>query len=161
MAELLGYQQLQARLHAIGGGQAGTSIMKTLGLSVVREAKLIVPRKTGNLGRSIHLQSASATQATVVASANYAGFVEYGTRPHTITPRVASVLAWAPGAAGGKFRRLTGSTRSGVASSSMIFAKSVHHPGTRANPFLLTGARLAVSRSGLANLIVQEWNRAA
>jgi hypothetical protein len=159
MADLKGYSQLQARLKAVGS--SGTGMMQMLGLSVVREAKLIVPRKTGNLGRSIHLRSHSATQATVEASANYAAFVEFGTRAHEITPRVKLALAWAPGVAGGKFRRLTGSTRRGVGSGDMTFAKRVSHPGTKANPFLEDGAKKAVAGSGLKDIIVKAWNGAA
>ena len=95
MAEtVVGLSKLDARLNAISGMKVGSPILKRLALSTVREAKLLVPRRTGNLGRSIHVASVSATEAQVAASANYAAYVEYGTRAHDITPKAA------PGAAG-------------------------------------------------------------
>lgn len=154
MAELKGYPQLQSRLKAIGGA-GGRGVMQKLALSVVRESKLIVPRKTGNLGRSIHLGPVTDTSATVYASANYAGYVEFGTKPHEITPRAKKALRFAATAAG---RRLTGSPRKGAA---VVFATRVHHPGTQANPFMRKGAEKAVAGSGLANIIIKEWNDAA
>ena len=41
------------------------------------------------------------------------------------------------------------------------FAKRVHHPGTRAHPYMVPGARTAVSKAGLTELIVTSWNNAA
>jgi hypothetical protein len=134
--------------------------MRQLGLRAVREQKLLVARKTGNLGRSIHLVATTAHSATTEASANYAGYVEHGTRPHEITPKVARVLAWAPGAAGGAFRRLSGATRKGVKAGAMVFAMKVHHPGTKAQPFMVPGAMLAAKKMG-ASIVIDEWNGAA
>jgi hypothetical protein len=119
---------------------------------VVREAKLIVHRKTGNLGRSIRVTQHSATSVTVAATANYAAYVELGTRPHEITPSVARVLAW------GGPRRLTGSLRSGAAP--MHFAMRVHHPGSRPYPYLLPAAKTVAAKVGLEP-IVAAWNGAA
>lgn len=183
MAEVRGYAQLQARLHAVGG-TGSSSLMNQIGLAVVRESKLLVPRKTGNLGRSIRVIDHTATQVTVAATANYAAFVELGTRPHTITPKAAKALAWSTTAAGS---RLSGSIRKGLkvgslglgrrggglgglsislvgsagpSSGAIQFAKVVHHPGTRPEPFLLPGAKLAVSKVG-AQAVVDAWNGAA
>lgn len=47
---------------------------------LVTSAKAIVPVRTGNLRDSIESSSASPTTATAEASADYAGFVEFGTR---------------------------------------------------------------------------------
>ena len=55
-------------------------------------------------------------QARWYPKAAYAPYVELGTRPHVITAVNAKVLA----------NKKTG----------QIFGKIVHHPGTRANPFL-------------------------
>lgn len=128
--------------------------MRLLGLSAVREQKLLVRRKTGNLGRTIHLGPVTATTALTVATANYAAYVERGTRPHEITPRAAKALRWAASPAGA---RLTGTPRKGAA---VVFAKRVHHPGTKAYPFMIPGAKLAVSKSGV-DAIVSAWNQAA
>lgn len=128
--------------------------MRQIGLRAVREQKLLVRRKTGNLGRSIRLASATETTAVTVATANYAGFVEFGTRAHEITPNAKRALRFAASASG---RRLTGSPRTGAA---VIFATRVHHPGTKPYPFMLPGAKRAVSAEGVEG-IVSVWNSAA
>jgi hypothetical protein len=43
----------------------------------------------------------------------------------------------------------------------ITFAKRVHHPGTRAQPFMLPGAERAVETVLLRERIVGNWNRAA
>lgn len=48
---------------------------------------------------------------------DYAIFVEYGTQPHIIRPKNAKAL---------KFKK----------DNKTVFAKEVHHPGTKANPFM-------------------------
>ncbi len=145
-----GADALQRRLTAL----QHTPLLKTLGLSTVREAKLLVHRKTGNLGRSIHVKSQTDTHVVVEASANYAGYVERGTRAHEITPRAAKALRFAASASG---RRLSGSPRVGAA---VVFAKRVHHPGTKPYPFLIPGAKRAVEKSGLSNIVIDTWNQA-
>ena len=153
MAEVVvGLSALQRRIAAVSRPQG---VMKLLGLATVREAKLLVHRKTGNLGRSIHVSSVSESQATVVASVRYAGFVEHGTRAHEITPKAAKALRWAASPAG---RRLSGSPRVGAA---VVFATRVHHPGTKPYPFLVPGAKRAVGQSGLKDVVVKDWNDAA
>lgn len=155
MAEVVGLPQLQRRLTAITSPKAGEAMMRRLALATVREARILVPRKTGNLSRSIHVASVSATEATVVAATNYAAFVEFGTQPHEITPKARKALRFAASAAG---RRLSGSPRVGA---DVVFATKVHHPGTRPHPFLLPAAQKAVGTAGLDEQIVTEWNGAA
>lgn len=74
--------------------------------------------------------------------APHALFVHWGTRPHIIEPRVKKSLRWAdagymgplaPKGVGGK-----GKGRSGF-----IFAKRVHHPGYRGDPWLVRAAAQA------------------
>lgn len=138
--------------------------MRKLALHTVRGAKILVRRKTGNLGRSIHIASVTDTSAVVVASANYAGFIEYGTRPHVITPTHGKVLAWPSSSSG---RRLSGSPRKamyGPKAASLggwSYAAVVHHPGTRPYPFMLPAARQAVREAGLTDVVVAAWNGAA
>lgn len=156
MAALEGYEGLTRRLTAIGDVRLGEKVMKRIALETVREAKLKVRRKTGNLGRSIHIQSVTATGASVQAGARYAGFIEFGTRPHEIRPVHGKVLAWPTSSSD---RRLTGSARKTV-KGGWTFAKVVHHPGTKAYPFLLPAARDAVKRAGLSEEIVAAWNSA-
>jgi hypothetical protein len=42
----------------------------------------------------------------------------------------------------------------------MAFAKEVHHPGTKKQPFLIPGAQEAIRQVG-AEAIVDAWNDAA
>jgi len=148
---LIGAGQLESRLTAIGRPQ---QFLRSLALSVVREQKLLVPRKTGNLGRSIHIEAVSATKATIVASANYAAYTEYGTRAHDILPVNAKVLRFAVGAN----RRLSGSPRKG---GSVIFAKRVRHPGTKGIHWAQRGAVAAAGQMNLAESVIRIWNAAA
>jgi hypothetical protein len=120
-------------------------------LVTVSEAQKLVPRKTGFLQRNIKPGRISRTSATVEARTPYAAAVEFGTRPHIIRPKNAKVLAW------GGPRRLSGRLRKGAKATN--FAMIVHHPGTRAQPYLLPGARIAVGR--IRDAIVKLWNEAA
>jgi hypothetical protein len=143
-----------ARLHAIGGA----NLPKLLGLATVREAKLLVHRKTGTTGRSIHVASVSSTSVTVEAGFG-AVFLEEGTKPHMITPKAKLALRWATSSSKGF--RLSG--RPSSAKGNVVgyaFAKIVHHPGTKPYPFLMPGARTAVQKTG-ANAIVTLWDSAA
>ena len=145
-----GLPQLLARLQAI---KPNPNLMRTLAMSAVAEQKRLVPRKTGNLGRSIGVRRVTATSAETVATANYAAAVELGTRPHTIVPRRRKALRFAPGGSG----TLSGRPRAGGA---VVFAKRVRHPGTRAQPYMLPGALKAVEKLG-ADVIVKAWDGAA
>ncbi len=143
-----GVPELQTRLRRL---KPDRELMSELGLSAIREQKLLVPRKTGNLGRSIGLGSLSATVVQTRATADYAAFVELGTVAHDIVPVRAKALRWpAAGAA-----RLSGAARKGGA---VLFAKRVHHPGTKAKPLMLPGARRALELSGLKDLFIKRWN---
>lgn len=160
MARLEGADQLHARLRALQGQGHGVTVLKTLALATVREAKLLAPRKTGILGRSIRVGDVTETHAQVIAGVYYAPYVEFGTGAHDITPNAKKALAWAPGPAGGPARRLSGATRKNY-QGPMVFAKRVHHPGTKAQPFLERGAQTAVEKAGLTDVIVKVWNEAA
>lgn len=149
-ATLKGLPQLRARLEAI---KPNPQLMRELALQAVAEQKRLVPRKTGNLGRSINVGRVTDRSAETLARANYAAHVEFGTRAHTIVPRRKKALRFAPAGSG----RLSGSPRKG---GSVIFAKRVRHPGTKAQPFMLPGAVRAVQRLG-ADFIVKLWDRAA
>ncbi len=154
MAEtIIGLGSLENRLRAVGSPLLGEKVMRRLAIATVAEARLAVPRKTGNLGRSIHIGELTPSTATVIASANYAAFVEFGTRPHEITPNARKALRFAASAGGA---RLSGTPRTGAA---VVFAKRVHHPGTKPHPFMKTGAEKAILIAGLANEVVAAWDR--
>ncbi len=151
---LVGGKALQARLTAIG--KAPPEMLREIAIRGVAEAKHLVPRKTGNLGRTIRLGQVTGTVAEIRAGGTqevgYAAVVEYGSRPHVIVPRNRKALAW------GGSRTLGGRLRSG--SQATNFATRVNHPGTRAKPYLFPGLEKALSIVGLGGL-VERWNKAA
>lgn len=151
MSELRGERQLRARMDAI---KPNADLMRNLALASIREQKILVPRKTGNLGRSIRIGAVSPTRAETVATASYAAYVERGTRAHDIRPKNKKVLAWAADGSA----RLSGAVRTG---GKVRFAKRVRHPGTKAQPYMVPGAKKAVEGLGLKTIIVTSWNEAA
>ena len=95
--------------------------LENTGRRVVNRAKILCPVDTGRLRASIK-GKASRTwtlrpQFTVSSNVDYAPMVHDGTRPHIIRPRTKQVLKFNVG-------------------GQVVFAKVVHHPGTRARPFL-------------------------
>jgi len=74
-----------------------------------------VPVKTGKLKTEIR-EYILPFSATIRSEAKYSGFVHWGTKPHIIRVKTARVLA----------NRETG----------QIFGPVVHHPGTKAQPFM-------------------------
>lgn len=154
MANVQGLTDLQKRLAAISDTR---QMLGTVGLLAVREAKALVPRRTGNLGRTIRIGKVDRDSVEVLAGGKlkvgYAAAVEFGTRPHIIRPRRAKVLAW------GGARTLGGRLRAGQRPTR--FAMSVKHPGSRARPYLIPGIRKALKSAGIRAKIVNAWNRAA
>jgi hypothetical protein len=87
--------------------------------AIKREAPVGQGPTSGKLRESVRYErhmSAHNAQLLYTSSTPYARFVVDGTRPHIIRPRRARALRW-EGPGGPRFARL------------------VHHPGTRANPF--------------------------
>ena len=74
------------------------------------------PVKTGYLASTVY-KDVGFGEAKVGAAASYAEAVDNGTRPHEIRPINGKVLAF-------------------KVAGKMIFTPIVHHPGTKANPFL-------------------------
>ncbi|PPD36064.1 MAG: transcriptional regulator [Methylomonas sp.] len=74
---------------------------------------------TGQLEQSINWRPESGGVAEVFANAAYAGYVEFGTRPHVIEPK--------PGRKGLKIPVSTG--------GGFIIRRRVNHPGSKAHPF--------------------------
>lgn len=148
---LEGLPKLNKRLEAI---KRNSDLLREIQLNAVRRAKETVPRRTSALGRSIHPGSHGKDFAIVEATAPYAAYVELGTRPHVIRPRTKSVLSWTEG------KRLSGRARSGAAAGRRFFARVVHHPGTKPQPYLVPAARWALDKVGI-NKIIERWNRAA
>ena len=153
MSEVEGMDDLERRLAAISDMKM---LLGRTGLQAVAYAKQTVPRKTGNLGRTIRLGAVTERDAEIIAGGQfgvgYARHVEFGTKPHVIVPRTRRALAW------GGARRLSGSLRSGATATN--FATRVNHPGTKPQPYLRPAAERAVRETGVDH-IVRAWNEAA
>lgn len=104
--------------------KTGTEISKAIQKTVLqihnqalKEAPVNKQTGGGNLRQNISSKMISKLRGEIESRAPYSLFVHEGTRPHDIRPVYKRVLA----------NKRTG----------QIFGKLVHHPGTRANPFLL------------------------
>ena len=88
---------------------------------VLARAKVLAPVDTGRLRASLRVQRRSffglRQRWTVGSDVDYAPMVNDGTKPHIIRPKRAKALRFKVG----------GRT---------VYAMVVHHPGTRARPFL-------------------------
>ena len=165
---LKGADDLMARFAALRDGTASRAVLGRFGLLAVQRAQERVPRRTGNLFRTIRVAEVDeqAQRVRVVAGGDrevgYAAAVEFGTRPHVIVARRRKALAWGSrDAATGAptTRRLSGSLRRG--SEPTTFRRRVNHPGTRAQPYLRPGAEQALREVGLSDIVVSVWNEAA
>jgi hypothetical protein len=154
MATVEGIAALKRRLEAIGEPRA---LMRAVQIATVNEAQARVPRKTGHLQRNIVPGRLTDDVAVVEARTPYAAAVEFGSKPHVIEPKRKSALAWPENASD---RRLSGRRRSKM-TGRLIFAKRVNHPGTKPKPYLVPGAKAAVEKGGLGDIIVTEWNGAS
>jgi len=92
-------------------------------LQVERSAKQETPVDTGTLRSSIQTARVDVGEHIVGTNVEYAPDVEFGTRPHVITPDEADALAFK--GTGGE----------------MVFTRRVEHPGTPAQPFLRPAVR--------------------
>lgn len=161
---------LEARLRAVQ--RAPKQMMGRTGLLAVRYQKQLVPRKTGNLGRTIHLGRVTNTSVETVASANYAAAVERGSKPHIIRPRKAKALffpsqkvtteRFGPGATLNFTRsgRLSSGSVKKFGNAAFVLTKEVRHPGTKPQPYMVPGMEKARDEAGI-DAIVTAWNDAA
>lgn len=113
--------------------------------------KRIIPVDKGVMKNSTHWEMLDGKSAQIYTSANYARYVNDGTRPHIIQPKKeGGVLAFPPfgarmGTHGGHRvsgvlmgGHKTGLFKFGKQSSSvgLVFARVVHHPGTKPTHFI-------------------------
>lgn len=99
---------------------------------VEERAKQLAPVDTGRLRGSITVRpfvGLRGPSVRVSADVSYATFVENGTRPHVIRPRTKRALKFKVG----------GRT---------VYARVVHHPGTRAVHFMSRAVREVGIRNG-------------
>lgn len=101
--------------------EATTALLRRAQSRILATAKVTSPVDTGAM-RAAHKPSnirltAQGGTADIESVQTYSMFVHEGTKAHTIVPKRASVLSFTIGG-----RR--------------VFAKSVNHPGTKAQPWL-------------------------
>jgi HK97 gp10 family phage protein len=93
-----------------------SKIVKDTLYGIETDAKRECPVDTGRLRGSITTNITGKLSGETGTNISYAEAVEYGTRPHTIKPKNKQALHWKEG-------------------NTDFFAKEVHHPGTKAQPF--------------------------
>jgi HK97 gp10 family phage protein len=129
------------RLRAFPGAarEAAQVALRDIGDDVYAVSQRNVPVDKGTLRASGNVR-VDENEVTIGYNTPYAKFVHDGTAPHVILPRNAKVLAFPPSGARGAIR---GGKRVGIFTFSgksqivgLVYAKEVHHPGTRAQPFL-------------------------
>lgn len=113
---------------------ASMSELRIVGPQVVNRAKVLAPVDTGRLRAAIGPAQYNRTwtlrpRVTIPVNVEYAGMVHDGTRPHTIRPRNAQVLRFMVG-------------------GRVVYARVVHHPGTRPRPFLDRAVREVTAGRG-------------
>ena len=106
-----------------------------LGPGIAFDARRMAPRRTGELAASIEDHMTGHT-LIVHAHAPYAAWVELGTRPHIIMPHARVRGGWTGPYTPGMTGAGSHSLRWFGGDGEPIFASIVHHPGTRAQPFL-------------------------
>ena len=168
MSNIDGLPELNRRLKAIADTRL---LLGRVALQAVAYAKGTVPRKTGNLGRTIRVGTVTPTSAQVLAGGQlgvgYARVVEFGSRAHDIYPRRKKALFFATSPNVGNVRlsgsvrsRFRGATAEQRAAAGVVFARHVRHPGTKPNPFLRPAAERAVKERA-PGIIIEAWNAAA
>ena len=135
---LQGSRQLRARLRAIK--KTFKPVGRAWAEDDVKENRARVPVKTGRLQRSFRVRNASQTRATVVGHYT-ANFVDAGTKDHhEKAHRRAMSFA------------IDGQT---------IFAKKVHHRGSKSQRFKRAAAEAALRKNPMAVELIRQWNSAA
>lgn len=112
---------------------ASRSELLNVGPRALNRSKILCPVDTGRLRASIKGQLTRTwtlrPQYTISTDVEYATMVHDGTRPHEIRPKNAQVLRF-------------------VMNGRVVFARVVHHPGTRARPFIERAVRETTAGRG-------------
>jgi HK97 gp10 family phage protein len=112
-----------------GAKQAGGSLPGKLERAMVTSTTLVAEdarrtgpdrfkNQTGNLRRSIFRRVDGPHRGVIGVGEKYGAYVEFGTRPHVITPKKGKFLAF--------------KSKSGK----VVYAKRINHPGSRPYPFM-------------------------
>ena len=119
-----------------------------MAFTIESSAKELAPVDTGRLRSSI-VSLLSPAQAVVRASAEYAAYVEFGTRPHF--PPIAPLALW-------------GKRHGGI--PGWALARAIGRRGTRPQPFMEPAARTGVAQldallQEMSEAIQQKWENDA
>jgi len=121
-----------AQSPGIIGTRLNNAIKKSI-YEIEKEAKPRTPVVTGRL-RSSYQTEFRPLYGSLSPMVNYAIYVHEGTKPHIISVKRAKVLT----------------------DGKIFFGKVVHHPGTKAQPFLREG--IEASMDSIRNYFEQEIN---
>lgn len=135
--KLHGLDGLRKRLEAMDA--ASKTIPPRWGRSYVSSAQSMIPVRRGVTRRSIRLGAVDGNSADIVGS-EVAVLLDTGTKAHDEAAR-GGVMAFGTG-------------------SRTIFARRVHHPGTRAQKWRTRAADAATRKTPLGDIIVGAWNKA-
>lgn len=180
MDALEGTTELRRRLEAVVD-RSPDLVLRTWQTETVGKAKdnVVSFSKTRTLSRSIRPGDLDATagNATVTAGGSethgYARYVEEGTRPHEIRPKVKKALffpsqrALSERAGSGAIlgRRQTGAVNAATVRKygtlAFQYAKVVKHPGTKPQPYLRPAAQAALDELGIERTVTVAWNEGA
>jgi hypothetical protein len=121
------------RALTVRNGPVGKKMASLAALSTIETKKVALERTTPRTRRHINSIKSTTEQVpegtrVVTSSIHYGGAPEKATRPHIIRPRVAKVL------------------RFETSAGEVVFARSVRHPGTKAQHILRDGVKRAGRR---------------
>jgi len=124
------FQQLEALRDRLNRAKSGINAavmtdMDKAAEQVKEQMRQLVPVDTGTLRDSIAVVKDGGSYHIGPVGVEYAKYVEYGTKPHVIMAKPGGVLAFQSG----------GGT---------AFAKSVKHPGTKAQPYIQPAKQWAI-----------------
>jgi hypothetical protein len=120
-----------AAVNRIGLSVARRQVLDTL-RAVRNRADVLTPVRTGNLRHNNQVRLSERgliVTGEVYNSAQYAGFVHDGTRPHVIRPRRKKALRF-------------------ILDGQVVIVKKVNHPGTRGRPWLKRALEEVAPRHG-------------
>lgn len=111
------YRLADAMRQSAGNAEVTTqNVLIQSATYIKQDMEMRAPVRTGKLKQSIAIK-VDAHKVTIGPNTDYAAYVEFGTKPHEIRPKNKKALSW-------------------IGPNGRRYAKVVHHPGTRPNPFV-------------------------
>ena len=119
----------------VENGEAVDRGVEETARAISLDAERFASKDTGELAESIHVEKLSDGSWLIIVGADHAKPVEYGSRPHVITPNDAEALRF-------------------EIDGQIVFAQRVFHPGNPAQPYLRPA--IDAHRQDLAENIADE-----